>query len=84
MQITVELNNLEDENLLLSLLQRLGIHYSIKKESVENLQQEIVMQAIEFEAKAHNSVIKIPDEYPNWNNKAVRVILLDLDREDLI
>lgn len=84
MQITVELNNPEDESLLLSLLQRLGIYYSIKKESVENMQQEIVMQAIKFEAKAHNSIIKIPDEYPNWNNKAVRVILLDLNSENLI
>lgn len=35
-QITIELNNPEDENLLLSLLQRLGIRYSIvKKETVE-------------------------------------------------
>lgn len=33
-QIILELNNSEDENLLLSLLQRLGIHYSIN-ESVE-------------------------------------------------
>ncbi len=33
-QITLELNNSEDENLLLSLLQRLGIHYSIFKQEV--------------------------------------------------
>jgi len=33
-QITLELNNSEDESLLLSLLQRLGIHYSIFKQEV--------------------------------------------------
>ena len=39
MQITLELNNPEDESLLLSLLQRLGIHYSIN-ESVETQRQD--------------------------------------------
>jgi hypothetical protein len=39
MQIILELNNHEDESLLLSLLQRLGIHYSIKKESAEKMKQ---------------------------------------------
>lgn len=38
MQITLELNNPQDENLLLLLLQRLGIHYSIEQESVEQSQ----------------------------------------------
>jgi hypothetical protein len=39
MQITLELNNPEDENILLSLLQRLGIRYSVKKELLQKLQQ---------------------------------------------
>ena len=39
MQITLELNNPEDENILLLLLKRLEINYSIKKESVEKVQQ---------------------------------------------
>lgn len=39
MQITLELNTSEDETLLLSLLKRLEINYSIKKESVEKVQQ---------------------------------------------
>jgi uncharacterized protein YwgA len=43
MQITLELNNHEDENLLLSLLQRLGIQYSIN-ESVESQRQVLPNQ----------------------------------------
>jgi hypothetical protein len=39
MQITLELNTPEDETLLLPLLQRLGIHYAVKKEPLEKVQQ---------------------------------------------
>jgi hypothetical protein len=35
-QITLELENIEDEQLVLSLLQRLGIHYLIQKENEPN------------------------------------------------
>jgi hypothetical protein len=35
-QITLELENTEDEQLVLSLLQRLGIHYFIQKENKPN------------------------------------------------
>ncbi len=35
-QITLELENTEDEQLVLSLLQRLGIHYLIQKENEPN------------------------------------------------
>lgn len=35
------------------------------------------MNAIEFEAQTHNGVVEIPPEYQAWQNKTVRVILLD-------
>lgn len=47
-QITLELNNAEDESLLLSLLQRLGIHYSIlKKETVDTRNLDYYLQIIQ-------------------------------------
>lgn len=34
------------------------------------------MNAIEFEAIAQNGVLKIPDEYSEWYNQSLKVILL--------
>lgn len=38
-QITLELNNTEDENLLLSLLQRLGIRFSITRKEISDVKK---------------------------------------------
>ncbi|MCX7068639.1 MAG: hypothetical protein NTW85_13245 [Methylococcales bacterium] len=35
------------------------------------------MLAIEFETQAHNGIVQIPEHYPAWKNKTVKVILLD-------
>lgn len=35
------------------------------------------MIAIEFEAQTHNGIVEIPKQYQAWQNKTVRVILLD-------
>ena len=35
------------------------------------------MNAIEFEAQTHNGIVEIPPEYQAWQNKTVRVILLE-------
>lgn len=35
------------------------------------------MIAIEFEAQTHNGIVEIPKEFLAWQNKTVRVILLD-------
>lgn len=35
------------------------------------------MNAIEFEAQIHNGVVEIPPQYRTWQNKTVRVILLE-------
>ncbi|EIJ44132.1 hypothetical protein BegalDRAFT_3313 [Beggiatoa alba B18LD] len=34
------------------------------------------MNAIEFETVAENGVLKIPDEYQEWYNQSLKVILL--------
>ncbi|MDM8523304.1 hypothetical protein QUF80_08030 [Desulfococcaceae bacterium HSG8] len=34
------------------------------------------MQSIEFEAKPHNGIIRIPESYQDWYAKKVKVILL--------
>jgi hypothetical protein len=35
------------------------------------------MIAIEFETQTHNGIVVIPKQYQAWQNKTVRVILLD-------
>lgn len=35
------------------------------------------MNAIEFETQTHNGIVEIPPEYQAWQNKTVRVILLE-------
>lgn len=37
------------------------------------------MNTIEFETKIHNGVVEIPTQYRAWQNKTVRVILLDTE-----
>lgn len=37
------------------------------------------MNTIEFETKIHNGVVEIPTEHRAWQNKTVRVILLDTE-----
>jgi len=39
-------------------------------------EREHKMNAIEFEAIAQNGVLKIPDEYSEWYNQSLKVILL--------
>lgn len=39
------------------------------------------MQAIEFEAHAHDGVIKIPLDYQHWYEKPLKVILLSEEPE---
>ncbi len=35
------------------------------------------MQAIEFAAKIHDGVVRIPKQFSHWTNKSVRVIILE-------
>lgn len=35
------------------------------------------MNVIEFETQTHDGIVKIPPEYQAWQNKTVRVILLE-------
>lgn len=35
------------------------------------------MYAIEFETQAHNGIVEIPQQYSEWKNKVIKVILLD-------
>ena len=35
------------------------------------------MNAIEFETQTHNGIVEIPSEYQAWQNRMVRVILLE-------
>lgn len=42
------------------------------------------MHAIEFETQAHNGIVEIPQQYLAWKNKAVKVILLDIDEEQSV
>ena len=44
-QITLELNNYDDEQLVLALLQRLGIHYSMQ--NAQNIPNKETLAAIE-------------------------------------
>jgi hypothetical protein len=39
------------------------------------------MHAIEFETQAHNGIVEIPQQYLAWKNKTVKVILLDIEKE---
>jgi hypothetical protein len=39
------------------------------------------MNAIEFETQTHNGIIEIPPEYQTWQNKTVRVILLESEEK---
>ncbi len=39
------------------------------------------MNAIEFETQTHNGIVEIPPEYQAWQNKTVRVILLEPDEK---
>jgi hypothetical protein len=39
--------------------------------------EEKVMNAIEFKAQVHDGIVEIPLEYRDWQNKTVRVILLE-------
>ena len=41
------------------------------------------MNTIEFETKIHNGVVEIPTEHRAWQNKTVRVILLDAEESAL-
>ena len=41
------------------------------------------MRAIEFDAKIHDGLIVLPDEYQDLNEKQVRVILLIEDENEL-
>ncbi len=41
------------------------------------------MIAIEFETKTHNGIVEIPKQYQAWQNKTVRVILLDTIEEKI-
>lgn len=52
-QITLELNNTEDENLLLSLLQRLGISFSITQKEISEVKnsdyyRQIIQQGVKI------------------------------------
>jgi hypothetical protein len=40
------------------------------------------MHAIEFETQAHNGIVEIPQQYLAWKNKTVKVILLDIEKEE--
>ncbi|KHD06876.1 hypothetical protein PN36_12820 [Candidatus Thiomargarita nelsonii] len=40
------------------------------------------MQAIEFTCESHDGVIKIPEQYKDWFNKSVKVILLWQEQRD--
>jgi hypothetical protein len=40
------------------------------------------MHAIEFETQAHNGIVEIPEQYLAWKNKTVKVILLDIEKEE--
>lgn len=42
------------------------------------------MHAIEFEAQAHNGIVEIPQQYLDWKNKNVKVILFAIDEEQAI
>ena len=42
------------------------------------------MHAIEFETQAHNGIVQIPEQYLAWKNKAVKVILLDTEKEQSV
>jgi len=42
------------------------------------------MHAIEFETQAHNGIVEIPQQYLDWRNKTVKVILLAIDEEQSI
>ena len=35
------------------------------------------MNAIEFETEVHHGTLKLPSEYQDWDDKRVRVILLE-------
>ena len=39
------------------------------------------MNAIEFETQTHNGIVEIPPEYQAWQNKTVRVILLESEEK---
>jgi hypothetical protein len=39
------------------------------------------MNAIEFDTQTHNGIVEIPPEYQAWQNKTVRVILLEPDEK---
>lgn len=39
------------------------------------------MQAVEFNSSTQNGILKIPQEYQNWHDKNVRVILLPATTE---
>lgn len=39
------------------------------------------MHAIELETQAHNGIVEIPEQYLTWQNKTVKVILLDTENE---
>lgn len=40
------------------------------------------MQAIEFEAEVHDGTIKLPENFDQWSERAVRVILLAKEVND--
>nr|VFJ43288.1 MAG: hypothetical protein BECKFM1743A_GA0114220_1000712 [Candidatus Kentron sp. FM]VFJ43953.1 MAG: hypothetical protein BECKFM1743C_GA0114222_100079 [Candidatus Kentron sp. FM]VFK06026.1 MAG: hypothetical protein BECKFM1743B_GA0114221_1000912 [Candidatus Kentron sp. FM] len=42
------------------------------------------MQAIEFETEIHQGMIKLPNDYRQWSERSVRVILLENDQPTTI
>jgi hypothetical protein len=41
------------------------------------------MRAIEFETQTHDGIVQIPPQYEAWQNKTVRVILLDSEESPI-
>ncbi|EIJ41889.1 hypothetical protein BegalDRAFT_0985 [Beggiatoa alba B18LD] len=37
------------------------------------------MNALEFETEIHDGIVKIPTQYTSWQEKSVRVILLEVE-----
>ncbi|MGR8933948.1 MAG: hypothetical protein ACU837_06100 [Gammaproteobacteria bacterium] len=42
------------------------------------------MLAIEFETQTHDGMVEIPAQYLAWQNKKVKVILLDVENESVV
>jgi len=46
--------------------------------------EKVIMHAIEFETQVYNGIVQIPEQYLDWNNRIVKVILLNTGKKKSI